>query len=172
VTRLRDVVAALDELYPAAWAESWDAGGLVVGDPDAVVRRVLFAIDPVTPVVAEAAERGADLLVSHHPLYLRGTTTVAATDPKGRVVHRLIAGGCGLFVAHTNADVAAPGVSDALAARLGLAPGALDTALRRLRGRYRQRIEAGLALCSPTAQGRADLRRQLHAALVDLEVMR
>jgi dinuclear metal center YbgI/SA1388 family protein len=120
VTRLRDVVAALDELYPPAWAESWDAVGLVVGDPDSLVRRVLFAVDPVAPVVAEAGERGADLLVTHHPLYLDGTTSVAATDPKGRVVHRLIAGGCGLFVAHTNADVASPGVSDALADVLGL----------------------------------------------------
>jgi dinuclear metal center YbgI/SA1388 family protein len=120
VTRLRDVVAALDELYPPAWAESWDAVGLVVGDPDSVVRRVLFAVDPVAPVVAEAGERGADLLVTHHPLYLHGTTSVAATDPKGRAVHRLIAGDCGLFVAHTNADVASPGVSDALADVLGL----------------------------------------------------
>ena len=120
MTRLADVVAALEDLYPPAWAESWDAVGLVVGDPDAVVRRVLLAIDPVAAVVAEAAERGADLLFTHHPLYLRGTTTVAATNPKGRVVHRLVAGGCGLFVAHTNADVAAPGVSDALADVLGL----------------------------------------------------
>jgi dinuclear metal center YbgI/SA1388 family protein len=120
VTRLGDVVAALDELYPPAWAESWDAVGLVVGDPDAAVRRVLFAIDPVAPVVAEAAERGADLLVTHHPLFLRGTTTVAATTPKGRLVHRLVSGRCGLFVAHTNADVANPGVSDALASTLGL----------------------------------------------------
>jgi dinuclear metal center YbgI/SA1388 family protein len=120
VTRLGDVVAALDELYPPAWAESWDAVGLVVGDPDADVRRVLFAIDPVAPVVTEAAERGADLVVTHHPLYLRGTTTVAATGPKGRLVHRLINGGCGLFVAHTNADVASPGVSDALAEAGGL----------------------------------------------------
>ena len=122
-TRLGDVVAALDALYPQAWAESWDAVGLVVGDPDALVRRVLFAVDPVEAVVVEAAERGADLLVTHHPLYLRGTTSVAATTPKGRVVHRLMAGRCGLFVAHTNADVASPGVSDALADAVGL----LDT---------------------------------------------
>jgi dinuclear metal center YbgI/SA1388 family protein len=120
VTRLGDVVAALDELYPPAWAESWDAVGLVVGDADAEVRRVLFAIDPVEVVVAEALELGADLLVTHHPLYLRGTTTVAATHPKGRVVHRLVTGGCALFVAHTNADVASPGVSDALAEAVGL----------------------------------------------------
>jgi dinuclear metal center YbgI/SA1388 family protein len=120
VTRLADVAAALDVLYPQSWAQSWDAVGLVVGDPDAEVRRVLFAIDPVAAVVAEAAECGADLLVTHHPLYLHGTTSVSATDPKGRVVHRLIASGCGLFVAHTNADVASPGVSDALASVLGL----------------------------------------------------
>ena len=120
---LRDVVAVLDELYPPSWAESWDAVGLVVGDPDALVRRVLFAVDPVDVVVAEAAERGADLLVTHHPLYLRGTTSVAATNPKGRVVHRLVSGPCGRFVAHTNADVASPGVSDALADAVGL----LDT---------------------------------------------
>ena len=118
--RLAEVVDVLEELYPPAWAESWDAVGLVVGDPDAVVQRVLFAIDPVAAVVAEAAERGADLLVTHHPLYLHGTTSVAATTPKGRLVHRLVAGRCGLFVAHTNADVADPGVSDALAAALGL----------------------------------------------------
>ena len=120
MTRLREVVSALEELWPPGWAEPWDAVGLVVGDPDAVVRRVLFAIDPVDAVVAEAAERDVDLLVTHHPLYLRGTTSVAATTPKGRLVHRLVSGRCGLFVAHTNADVASPGVSDALADAVGL----------------------------------------------------
>jgi dinuclear metal center YbgI/SA1388 family protein len=117
---LAEVVAVLDALYPPETAESWDAVGLVVGDPSARVDRVLFAVDPVDAVVAEAAERGADLLVTHHPLYLRGTTSVAATTPKGRVVHRLVSGRCGLFVAHTNADVASPGVSDALAEAVGL----------------------------------------------------
>jgi putative NIF3 family GTP cyclohydrolase 1 type 2 len=63
---------------------------------------------------------GAQLLITHHPLFLRGTHGVPATDHKGALVHRLIRGGTGLLVAHTNADVADPGVSDALAARLGL----------------------------------------------------
>ena len=130
--RLSDVVGVLEQLYPPAWAESWDAVGLVCGDPDATVRRVLLAVDPVEAVVDEALSGGFDLLVTHHPLYLRGTTSVAATTPKGRVVHRLVAGGCALHVAHTNADVADPGVSDALAALFGLQdlrplqPAALD----------------------------------------------
>jgi dinuclear metal center YbgI/SA1388 family protein len=117
---LSDVVTALEALYPPRLAEPWDAVGLVCGDPDAQVGRVLFAVDPVAEVVEEAVARGADLLVTHHPLYLRGTSTVAATTPKGRVVHRLVLAGCGLLVAHTNADNARPGVSDALAALFGL----------------------------------------------------
>jgi len=117
---LAQVVAALDGLYPVALAEDWDAVGLVCGDPSAAVAKVLFAVDPVESVVDEALAGGFDLLVTHHPLYLRGTSSVAADDPKGRVVHRLISGGCGLLVAHTNADRATPGVSDALGALFGL----------------------------------------------------
>jgi dinuclear metal center YbgI/SA1388 family protein len=117
---LGGVIAALDELFPPALAASWDAVGLACGDPDASVERVLFAIDPVRAVVDEALAGSFDLVVAHHPLYLRGTTSVAADDPKGRAVHDLVRGGCGLFVAHTNADRARPGVSDALAALFGL----------------------------------------------------
>ena len=118
--RLSDVLDVLERLYPAAHAESWDAVGLVCGDPDAEVRRVLLAVDPVEPVVDEVVRGGFDLLLTHHPLYLRGITSVAATTPKGRVVHRLLQAGAALHVAHTNADVASPGVSDALADLLGL----------------------------------------------------
>ncbi len=117
---LADVVAVLERAYPPALAEPWDAVGLVCGDPQADVRAVHLAVDPVEAVVGEALAAGADLLVTHHPLYLRGTSTVAASTPKGRVVHRLLTAGCGLFVAHTNADSAAPGVSDALAELFGL----------------------------------------------------
>ncbi|NJP23452.1 Nif3-like dinuclear metal center hexameric protein [Microbispora hainanensis] len=117
---LAEVVECLEALYDPSWAESWDAVGLVCGDPEQAVRKVLFAVDPVAVVVDEALGWGADLVVTHHPLYLRGTTSVAATTFKGRVVHRLIRGGAALYAAHTNADVADPGVSDALARAIGL----------------------------------------------------
>jgi dinuclear metal center YbgI/SA1388 family protein len=120
VPSLADVVAALDRLYDPGRAEPWDAVGLVSGDPDADVRRILFAVDPVSVVADEALQWGADLLVTHHPLFLRPVHGVAATTPKGRVVHRLLTGGVALHVAHTNADSADPGVSDALADVLGL----------------------------------------------------
>ncbi len=118
---LRDVVAALDARYPRALAESWDAVGPVCGDPDEPVRRVLFAVDPTAAVVDEALGTGADLLVTHHPLFLTPVHGVPADDPKGGLVHRLVRSGGALFVAHTNADRAPEhGVNDALAAAVGL----------------------------------------------------
>jgi dinuclear metal center YbgI/SA1388 family protein len=118
---LAEVVAEMEGLYDPSWAEPWDAVGLVCGDPAETVRRVLFAVDPVAAVVDEALEIDAQLLVTHHPLFLTAVHGVPADDPKGRVVHRLVRGGAALFVAHTNADRASgTGVSDALAAALGL----------------------------------------------------
>jgi dinuclear metal center YbgI/SA1388 family protein len=141
VAALTDVIAELDALWPPERAEQWDAVGTVCGDPEADVTRVLFAVDPVRETADEAVRLGADLLITHHPLYLRGTTTVAASTVKGRVVHTLIRGGIALHVAHTNADRADPGVSDALAGALGLrvtgplVPDPTDPAGRRGLGR-------------------------------------
>ena len=117
---LAAVAAALDARFPPGLAESWDRVGLVCGDPESPVAKVLFAVDPTLAVAREAVELGAGLLVTHHPLLLRGVNTVAATTGKGRVVHHLIANGCGLLTMHTNADSAAGGTNDTLARMLGL----------------------------------------------------
>ncbi len=116
-------------MYDPLRAESWDAVGLVSGDPASPVRRVLFAVDPVQSVIDEAVAWGADLLVVHHPLLLKPVHSVAATTPKGRAVHTLVREGIALLVAHTNADVPADGVSDAMAQAFGLVdPRPLDPA--------------------------------------------
>jgi dinuclear metal center YbgI/SA1388 family protein len=119
-TTLAELITVLEQAYPPALAESWDAVGLVCGDPDQPVRRVHVCVDPVESTVAEAVAAGADLIVAHHPLLLRGVHGVPANTPKGGLVHRLIRAGVALYCAHTNADSADPGVSDALAAALGL----------------------------------------------------
>jgi dinuclear metal center YbgI/SA1388 family protein len=116
--KLADVIAVLDDAYPPRLAESWDSVGLVCGDPDDELRSVTVAVDATPEVVDEVPDAG--LLLAHHPLLLRGVDTVAASTPKGALVHRLIRTGRSLFTAHTNADSACPGVSDALAAALGL----------------------------------------------------
>ncbi len=115
-----EIVDVLEARYRPAWAQPWDAVGLTCGDPSAPVRRVLLAVDPVAAVAEEALRWGADLLFTHHPLFLRAVHGVAATTPKGRVLHTLVRNGVALFTAHTNADAADPGVSDALADVVGI----------------------------------------------------
>jgi dinuclear metal center YbgI/SA1388 family protein len=120
VTTVGDAIAALEEAYPPGLAADWDAVGLVCGDPADALRSVLVAVDPVPETVEEAVADGAQLLVTHHPLLLRGVHGVGADTPKGALVHRLVRAGAALFTTHTNADAADPGVSDALAAAIGL----------------------------------------------------
>jgi dinuclear metal center YbgI/SA1388 family protein len=117
---LGEVVDLVHGWFPPSTADDWDAVGLTAGDPAAEVRRILLSVDPVQPTASEAAEWDADLLVTHHPLFLRGVHGVAETTPKGRTLATLTRAGCGLLTAHTNADHASPGVADAMARALGL----------------------------------------------------
>ena len=96
------------------------AGPAVAGIPAATVDRIHLAVDAVLDTVDEAVAAGAQLLVVHHPLLLRGVTSVAEDRYKGAVIARLIRGGCALVAAHTNADIVARGTSAVLAERLGL----------------------------------------------------
>jgi dinuclear metal center YbgI/SA1388 family protein len=121
------LAAELDACYPPSWAEPWDRVGLVVGRPEQPVSRVLTVVDVLPQTVLAALDAGADMIIAHHPLLLSGVSSVAATTYQGRAIHDLISNNVALYVAHTNADVANPGVSDALAGALGL------TGLRPLR---------------------------------------
>lgn len=117
---LRSVRATVETLWPLSGAEPWDAPGLVTGDPDATVDRILLAVDAVAATVDEAVASGSDLLIAHHPLLLRGVTSIAEDRYKGALLARLIRNDCALIAAHTNADVVAEGTSAVLASRLGL----------------------------------------------------
>lgn len=117
---LGDIVGVLEGWYPPGTAESWDRVGLVVGDRRWPVTKVLCTVDVTGPVVDRAIAIGADLVVAHHPLLLRGTHLVNADEPKGAMVLRLAEHRIGLWAGHTNADIADGGVGQALAEAIGL----------------------------------------------------
>jgi dinuclear metal center YbgI/SA1388 family protein len=117
---LADVVAALERVYPPAWADDGDPVGLVVGDLSSDVHQIMFAVDPVMAVVQEAIDTKADALVVHHPLFYKPVSAVPAHTPKGRVLHELARHRIALYVAHTNADSPVRGVSESMAFALGL----------------------------------------------------
>ena len=117
---LREVVETAHDLWPSELAESWDASGLVLGRDESEVSRILCAVDAVQATAEEAVQVGAQLLLTHHPLLLRGANFLPASSDKGAVVHTLVEHRVALLAAHTNADAAVDGVSDALIEACGV----------------------------------------------------
>ena len=117
---LAQAVRQLETLYPLRYAENWDHPGLIIGNPLQPVRRIYCAVDPTLDIAREAIDWGADLLVTHHPLWFRPTHTITGTGHRGAAANMLAESHCALWVGHTNADAAYRGVSEALADKLGV----------------------------------------------------
>lgn len=118
---LGDLVALLEATYPLEWAEDWDRVGLVLGERSAEVSRVLLAVDPTVAVAREAVDTGSELLITHHPLLLRGASFLPADEGKGAVVTTLLRAGTGLWCGHTNVDRSTLGTVGAWTRALELA---------------------------------------------------
>lgn len=115
-----DIYCVLDSMVPFALAEEWDNAGLLAGSREQTVSTVLCALDLNEMVIDEAIRRGADLIVTHHPILFRGRKNLCEDDAEGRMLCRLVRSNIALIAAHTNFDNASPGVNDALAQRLEL----------------------------------------------------
>ena len=123
MTTVREIESFLYGWAPRELAESWDNVGLLVGDPEATVERVLVALDITPQVAEEALERGYQLIVAHHPVMncaWHPVQTVRADDRQGRTLTALLRGGVAAICMHTNLDAAEGGVNDILAEKLGL----------------------------------------------------
>jgi dinuclear metal center YbgI/SA1388 family protein len=118
--RVQDLNGLLNNLFPPQFAEEWDNVGLQVGDPQAVVEKVLVCLDPTGAALEQAARVSAQLIISHHPLIFRPPKTLTPTDSTGRLVWQAARDGIAVLSAHTNLDRARPGLNDWLAERLGL----------------------------------------------------
>lgn len=119
-TTLEEILSVLGDLAPASLAEDWDTVGLQLGHGAWPVRRILIALDPTLKVVAEAAQREADLVVTHHPLFFKALRVIDCATPVGAIIEGFLARHIGLLSAHTNLDSVQGGVNDALAGALGL----------------------------------------------------
>lgn len=117
---ISEVHQLLDQRFPIGTAESWDRVGPVAGEPSDRVTGILLTVDVTDAVIDQAVELGANLIIAHHPLLLRGINSVDPRQPKGRMISTLIRQRIGLITAHTNADIPAGGVADSLATAVGL----------------------------------------------------
>lgn len=123
MTTVRGIEAYLYTWAPRELAAEWDNVGLLVGDPEAPVDRVLVALDITPQVVSEAAEKGCQLIVAHHPVMncaWRQVQSIRTDDRQGRALMALVRQGTAAICMHTNLDAAEGGVNDLLAEKLGL----------------------------------------------------
>ena len=118
--KVKQILELLDEMCPPELAESYDNVGLLAGHPDQEVDTVLCSLDLTEQVVAEAIQRGAQLILTHHPILFHARKNLREDDPEGRLLCCLVRSGLALIAAHTNYDDAPVGVNDALADALGL----------------------------------------------------
>jgi len=117
---IKDIIAALDREAPFSLAEDWDNVGLLVGSPEQEIRSVLIGLDATNALLDEAIARGADTIISHHPVIFRPLPNINTATPEGQILQKALTNHISIIACHTNLDSAREGVSDILASRLGL----------------------------------------------------
>lgn len=118
---VKEIVAFMEGVAPSELAESWDNTGLAIGDGEQVVKKVLLALDVLEPVIDEAVEIKADMILTHHPMLLfKKINSITKNDPLGRQIYKLIENKIAALSAHTNLDIARGGINDVLADLIGL----------------------------------------------------
>ena len=120
MTKVKQITTAIEEFAPPSLAADGDNVGLLVGDFEQTVERVLVCLDATSEAVAEAIEFGADLIVAHHPNFYKPLKRVVEQDVNGRIARTLIKNDISLFAAHTNFDYAPGGINTMLASSLEL----------------------------------------------------
>ena len=117
---LSQLLTTFESLWPISGAEEWDRPGLAIGGPNQQISKVLLCVDVTREVLNEAKATSCDLVISHHPLLLKGVNYLAEDQLKGELVSFAVKNSIALYSAHTNADIVVGGVSDVLAQTLGL----------------------------------------------------
>lgn len=118
--KLKTLVSELEKLFPAAWADEWDRPGLLCGDPESEIAKVYVCLDSTSESVLKAVEMEANLLVSHHPAFIRPLERVTPESLEGATVFEALRHGVSLYAIHTNWDVSHEGVNVILAREAGL----------------------------------------------------
>ncbi|WP_242825842.1 Nif3-like dinuclear metal center hexameric protein [Metaclostridioides mangenotii] len=118
--KLQKLVKVIEEKYPLNLAYDWDNVGLLVGDLDIEIKKVLVSIDANDKLVEEAIEKNVDLIVTHHPFIFSKINNVTTSDNKGKLIHKLIKNDIAIYSMHTNFDIAFDGLNDYFLTLLGI----------------------------------------------------
>ncbi|MGL4362894.1 MAG: Nif3-like dinuclear metal center hexameric protein [Cellulosilyticaceae bacterium] len=117
---IADLLVDCDRFAPEMLAESYDNVGLLVGDRNASVEKILCALDLTDEVITEAIELGAKCIITHHPFIFKALKSINSDNFQGRMLRRLIKADLNLIAMHTNLDIAKGGINDYLCEKLNI----------------------------------------------------
>ncbi len=118
--KLRYIIGELETLYNPIVAEDWDNVGLLIGDEDREINKIMFCLDMTEKVVDEAIEKGVNLIISHHPAIFSGLKRITGETLQGRKILKLIENKISVYSIHTNCDFALNGLNDFIFYKLQL----------------------------------------------------
>ncbi|OPJ57056.1 Nif3-like dinuclear metal center hexameric protein [Alkalithermobacter paradoxus] len=117
---LKDIIKIFENKYPKNLAYDWDNIGLIIGDSQRDIRKILVALEATEEVVDEAIEKDVDLVITHHPFLFKGLKRVTKDTPKGNCIYKLIKNDIAVYSSHTNFDIAYDGLNDEICSMLEL----------------------------------------------------
>ncbi|SHI36924.1 dinuclear metal center protein, YbgI/SA1388 family [Clostridium cavendishii DSM 21758] len=123
--KLKQIITVMEQIAPVELKESFDNVGLMVGDKESDINKVLIALDCTLEVIDEAKNIGADLILTHHPLLFRKPSTITTDTLLGKKIIELIKNDINLYSAHTNWDSVENGLNDTIVRLLGFKSGEL-----------------------------------------------
>lgn len=115
-----DIISFMERLAPQELAESWDNTGLLVGNSEGNIKKILICLDITMASIDEAIAQKADLIITHHPVIFDELKRLNEQDFKGKQLNKLIRNNLSVYSAHTNLDYPDPGVNSCLADALGI----------------------------------------------------
>ena len=117
---IKDITTYIESQIPLALQESYDNCGLIIGNPDSEIKSILVCIDVTSEIIEEAIEKGANFIISHHPLIFSGIKKLTASNDIEKLVVKAIENKIAVYALHTNADNHMRGVNALLCAKLGI----------------------------------------------------
>lgn len=109
---LKSLIKNIEAKYPLSLAYDWDNVGILVGDFNSDIKKVLVVLEANERVIDEAIENNIDLIITHHPFIFKKMNKINTSDLKGRLIHKLIKNDIALYSMHTNFDIAFDGLND------------------------------------------------------------
>lgn len=118
--KLKSLIKKIENKYPLNLAYDWDNVGLLVGDFEMDIKKVLVTLEANDKVIDEAINENVDLIITHHPFIFRKLNKVNTGDLKGKLIHKLIKNDIALYSMHTNFDIAFDGLNDYFMEKIGI----------------------------------------------------